>query len=174
MKRFLVVAFIGLLSFVSQAASPYEDLPEEDWQSIVCSVPDEHQQFLTTYATVAQELSAETGVPASVMLAQAWVESHWGKSSVAKRNQNLFGIKYFKGAPHIKGRPWVLPGKRYCKYDNFSVSFRHLTEYYQSFYGHLLGRPWEDFIAVGYNGTRHYWDVVHSTIGNWRLYRFDA
>ena len=45
-------------------------------------------------ADAAKQTQKDFGVFASVTLAQAALESAWGKSNVANENRNLFGIKY--------------------------------------------------------------------------------
>ncbi|MBR9903513.1 MULTISPECIES: flagellar assembly peptidoglycan hydrolase FlgJ [Halomonadaceae] len=54
-------------------------------------------QFMQTLAAPAQAASATSGVPAELILAQAALETGWGKHEIATRNgnnsHNLFGIK---------------------------------------------------------------------------------
>jgi len=49
-------------------------------------------KFIALFGPVAQASMKETGVPASVTLAQAILETGWGKSSIGNA-KNLFGIK---------------------------------------------------------------------------------
>jgi flagellar protein FlgJ len=73
------------------AASQAESLPvppdSAPWQRdfIMALVPD------------ARASQRQTGVPASVTLAQAILESDWGRSSLSRDANNLFGIKAFNG-----------------------------------------------------------------------------
>ncbi len=50
-------------------------------------------EFLTAVVPSAQSVCRQTGIPASVMLAQAIDESGWGRSQLATAGKNLFGIK---------------------------------------------------------------------------------
>ncbi len=59
---------------------------------------DEQEQFLTELAPAVQRLAARTGLPASAVLAQAILESDWGRSELARRARNLFGIKAHNGS----------------------------------------------------------------------------
>ncbi len=52
-----------------------------------------HQIFISEVAPGAVAAQRRYGVPASVTIAQAIDESGWGRSSLATRDRNLFGIK---------------------------------------------------------------------------------
>lgn len=49
--------------------------------------------FLRTLVPAAQRIAARYGLPASVVLAQAILESNWGRSGLTRKANNLFGIK---------------------------------------------------------------------------------
>lgn len=51
------------------------------------------REFLETLAPDAVVLSSESMVPPSVTLAQAALESGWGRSGLAAQHNNLFGVK---------------------------------------------------------------------------------
>jgi flagellum-specific peptidoglycan hydrolase FlgJ len=55
------------------------------------STPQE--QFIASIAEAAVESADQTGVPASVTIAQAILESYWGSSRLAREANNYFGIK---------------------------------------------------------------------------------
>lgn len=50
-------------------------------------------QFFEKAITAAQAAQAASGVPASITIAQAILESGWGASSLALKANNFFGIK---------------------------------------------------------------------------------
>ena len=54
---------------------------------------DYQSRFLHRLVPAVLRLQQQTGLPASVVLAQAILESDWGRSQLARRNRNLFGIK---------------------------------------------------------------------------------
>lgn len=71
----------------SAAAHELLSLAINDW-------PRGHQQsFLATVFPAALESGRQHGVPPSIVLAQAALESGWGRSRLATAHNNLFGIK---------------------------------------------------------------------------------
>lgn len=70
-------------------------------------VPSETQQeFIDAVVPIAQETYREYGVFPSITLAQAILESAWGKSGLATQANNLFGIK---ADPSWQGKVLELP-----------------------------------------------------------------
>lgn len=53
--------------------------------------------FISVIAQAAQQSQQATGVPAAVTIAQAILESDWGKSLLATEASNFFGIKALNG-----------------------------------------------------------------------------
>jgi hypothetical protein len=54
------------------------------------------QTFIHTHAPIAKELSRQFDIPVSIIMGQAILESGYGKSKLAQKNHNYFGIKDFK------------------------------------------------------------------------------
>jgi len=83
------------------------------------AVPEHVQDFIQTHDAAARAASADSGIPASFMLAQAAHESGWGKRVITNADgtntHNLFGIKATPGwtgktaevstTEYINGRP---------------------------------------------------------------------
>ncbi len=58
------------------------------------SWPEDHRgDFLTALAPAALESGRSHQIPPSIVLAQAALESGWGRSRLSKRHHNLFGVK---------------------------------------------------------------------------------
>jgi len=64
------------------------------------------QAFIASIAPAAQQSQRDTGVPASVTLAQAILESDWGRSQLATLANNFFGIKA-QSQPGPAGVVWM-------------------------------------------------------------------
>lgn len=101
-------------------------------------------QFMQTLVAPAQAASATTGVPAELILAQAALETGWGRHEITTRNgnnsHNLFGIK---AGSHWKGETTdivtheYINGRRTQVVDTFRVydSFEHAFTDYASLIG---------------------------------------
>jgi flagellar protein FlgJ len=57
-----------------------------------------NEQFLAASIPAAQQSQRDTRVPTSVTLAQAILESGWGRSSLSANDNNFFGMKCFNNA----------------------------------------------------------------------------
>ena len=67
------------------------ELTVNDWPN------DYRRDFLATIAPAALESARTHQLPPSVILAQAVLESGWGRSLLARRHHNLFGVKAANG-----------------------------------------------------------------------------
>lgn len=103
------------------------------------NAPDHVQRFMAKLAEPAQAASQTTGVPAELILAQAALETGWGRHEIATRqgsnSHNLFGIK---AGSHWQGKTTdivtheYINGRRTQMVDTFRVydSFEHaFTDY---------------------------------------------
>lgn len=85
-------------------------------------------EFVRFIAPMAQRSEQETGIPASVTIAQAALETGWGKSARRTAN-NLFGIKGRGNAgsvklwtrEYVRGR-WIKTRASFAAYDSFAAS----------------------------------------------------
>ena len=88
-------------------------------------------EFIMRLTTAAVASFKATGVPASITIAQAALESAWGESGLAKAGNNLFGIKadsLWRGQTltlntkeFIKGQ-WVMVPALWRKYPSWQAS----------------------------------------------------
>ena len=88
-------------------------------------------EFIMRLTSAAVASAKTTGVPASITIAQAALESGWGESVLAKTGNNLFGIKadsLWRGQSltmntkeFIKGQ-WVVVPAMWRKYSSWQAS----------------------------------------------------
>lgn len=93
--------------------------------------------FVSKHNQAAEQVSRETGIPASYMIGQAGHETGWGRSEIRKADGgsafNLFGIKAGPGwkgkvaevttTEYINGQPQKVVAK-FRAYDSYADSFR--------------------------------------------------
>lgn len=90
------------------------------------------QQFISRIAPMAVKSMHDTGIPASLTIAQAALESAWGSSGLTVKQNNLFGIKGGNSSwPTIEYGP---DGKPY----HTTASFRSYDNWQQSIDDHAL------------------------------------
>ena len=91
------------------------------------------QEFFDKYATFAINEQIRSGVPASITLAQAALESGWGESQLTKLANNFFGIKKgnnWNGETILMPTPWdSTPNSEFRKYDSPADSFKDHSEF---------------------------------------------
>ena len=84
------------LDATGPAFPPQVRVPASDGGLTIARQPtaaNQPQLFLEAVSGAAQTAQTRTGVPASVTVAQAILESDWGRSTLAQDANNYFGIK---------------------------------------------------------------------------------
>jgi Mannosyl-glycoprotein endo-beta-N-acetylglucosaminidase len=157
------------------------------------SSTSQQQAFLDAAAQAARVATAQTGVPASVTVAQAILESDWGRSLLAQSANNYFGMKAM-GSLGTDGVVYM-PTSEYdadgALYETVSA-FRAYTSLADSMADHdrLLGtasryaqamraasdpRQFAALIAqAGYSTDPAYADKLVSLMDRYNLYQLDA
>ncbi|MGB3798322.1 MAG: glucosaminidase domain-containing protein [Lewinella sp.] len=145
----------------------------------------EQLNYVAKYVQIAKDQMKSHGIPASITLAQALLESGVGKSGLALRNNNHFGLKCFSKSCK----------KGHCSNhsdDHHKDFFRIFSSPEESFqaHGQLLQkdryrplfsldtqdyRGWARGLSkAGYATDPKYADKLIRTIENLQLYRLDA
>lgn len=70
-----------------RASTLLVQMAEHSWPA------DHRRTFLSSIADAAMESGRQYKIPPSIILAQAALESGWGRSTLSRRHHNLFGIK---------------------------------------------------------------------------------
>jgi hypothetical protein len=150
------------------------------------------QAFFDATAQAARDAAFQTGVPASVTVAQAILESDWGRSQLAQLANNYFGIKA-TGSLGNDGLIW-LPTSEYDdsgqSYDTISP-FRAYKSLTDSMTDHdrllrtsryapamrVANDPKQfaqQLYAAGYSTDPAYADKLIALMDRYDLYRLDA
>ena len=146
--------------------------------------------YILKYNHIAQAESFRSGIPASIILAQAILESGFGNSTLSKRSNNHFGIKW-KGKEdgdfvYALDDDYNKDGKRiaskFIKYDSPIASFRHHSLFIsqRSHYRSLFKYGRTDFInwayglkTCGYSTDSDYGAKLVQLIRRYNLDKYD-
>ncbi len=142
------------------------------------------EQYVKKYLPMAQAEMQKFGIPASVTLAQGLVESNAGESTLARKNNNHFGIKCFsrscskghcsnhtddshKDFFRIFESPWMSfrTHSLMLKTGHYNRLFRFAKDDYRSWSRGLK--------ALGYATDPHYAESLINTIEDLKLYEYD-
>lgn len=149
-------------------------------------IPSEFIMRLTLGAQASAKLS---GVPASITIAQAALESAWGESGLARNGNNLFGIKadsLWRGETltmntreFIKGQ-WVVVPALWRKYPSWQAStqdhaaFLRRNKRYAACFACTTGKAFAREVAkAGYATDPAYADKLISMIDKYQLEALD-
>ncbi|GAA4924490.1 flagellar protein FlgJ [Stackebrandtia albiflava] len=180
MTRAVLVAttVIGIVTALPQAAQAVD-----------------RQRFIDSAGESAQPSRTEYGVPASVTVAQAILESGWGESELARESRNHFGMKCHDGDPGPIAVDCVETDTRECDDDgcfDTRAWFRVYETVADSFSDHgrnLYENPRYDrafdfvddpdrFIREvhggGYATDPKYTEKITALMRDYDLYRFDT
>ena len=140
--------------------------------------------YIKQYAPVAIKEQQQYGIPASITLAQALLESNVGTSRLATNNNNHFGIKCFSKsckAGHCSNHSDDSHKDFFRKYGSAMESYRSHSEFLQkNRYKHLLQLPVTDYKnwahglrKAGYATDKRYGYKLINIIEALDLNRFD-
>lgn len=111
-------------------------------------------RFIKALVPVAQQEEREHHVLASITLAQAALESDWGRSELSSKYNNLFGMKssaqnsvQLTTSEYVNGQ-WITVKARFAVYGSWDESVRAHTQLF------LNGTQWD---------RNHYQAVLQST-----------
>ena len=122
---FLVVVFA--ICALTIKSSPLTGLPREIHQQNMTV-----QEFVSQVAPAAQKEQKKYGIPASITIAQAGLESQWGNSRLGNKYNNLFGMKANKGDDKV----------RMYTIENINGKQRYIPQYFAVY------QTWEDRKSV--------------------------
>jgi len=141
--------------------------------------------FLSHFAPAAMEQQRLYGIPASVTLAQMAFESDWGRSALARKGNNYFGIKC-SSQWLADGKPYSVhdddkSDEKFCNYATVEESIDHHSRLLMSDrYKRCHSYPSTDYHhwlmalkAAGYATARDYVQLCESIIKRYKLYRYD-
>jgi Bax protein len=141
---------------------------------ILLQIQAQNRSFEEKYGPLADSLGAVYGIPSSVILGVAIIESGSGKSRNARLLNNFFGVKGKNNLLKTKGIR-----SSYKQYPNDTASFVSFCGLVsrKKFYSKLKGNPdyrlWTDALShAGYSEIPETWEkLINSTIRKHQLYK---
>lgn len=158
------------------------DIPEDTGKFVYYPI-ESVEEYIATFAPVAQLEMKAYGIPASITLAQGILESGYGRGELTRRTNNHFGIKCHTGwdgeyTHHDDDEK----GECFRKYNHPMYSFRDHSIFLSSRarYASLFELRKDDYKgwarglkAAGYATDRQYPQKLISFIERYRLDQFD-
>lgn len=90
----------------------------------------QQESFIKATGAAAQLSAKQYGVPASITIAQAIIESGWGQTQLAVKANNYFGVKAVQGQEYVEYRTTEFikgveehPLADFAKYETVAGSF---------------------------------------------------
>ncbi len=162
--------------------------PAVDTTAPVTGVPKTGNAFIDRVSADAIKSQRQTGVPASVTMAQAILESGWGKSGLSTKANNFFGIKGKgpEGSVTMRTRE-VINGKSvyvnapFRKYDSPAQSFADHGKFFTDNKRYATAmkhtddphRFAQEIAKAGYATDPNYAKALNGLIDKYGLGRFD-
>ncbi|MCP8856915.1 Mannosyl-glycoendo-beta-N-acetylglucosaminidase family protein [Latilactobacillus fuchuensis] len=120
---------VGLVLLVQYHGEQMQARLEKEAKQEQLSKANQKQQFIKKMVPYAQKLQTDYHVLPSITLAQAILESDWGKSTLAADYHNYFGIKGDDPAntkemttkEYLNGQ-WITTTARFRVYDDYQAS----------------------------------------------------
>lgn len=141
--------------------------------------------FFEKYAPIAMEQQQKYGIPASITLAQMYLESGGGTSKLAVNGNNYFGIKCSNDWL-AAGKPYSLhnddrPNEKFCNYSSVEDSVLHHSQFLMgSRYKNCRACDSTDYVgwarglqAAGYATNKNYASILIADIEAYGLQKYD-
>lgn len=169
-SKLIIILFLSIFIFSSYSVKPKN------------KIPNSTQKYIDRFKKVAQKEHQKFGIPASITIAQGILESRSGQSTLTKKSNNHFGIKYYKGCEYKKSLMMAddKPTDRFVIYPNSWHSFRHhsqllMTKRYKRC--HKCGDDYKcwakNLKKCGYATSKKYSQDLIKIIEDYKLYRLD-
>ena len=141
--------------------------------------------FFEKYSRIAMEQQVKYGIPASITLAQMYLESGGGTSKLAVNGNNYFGIKCSSDWL-ASGKPYSLhnddrPNEKFCNYSSVEDSVVHHSQF-------LMGNRYKNcrscdstdyagwargLQSAGYATNKNYANILITDIQSYDLHKYD-
>lgn len=148
--------------------------PKPNFVACFSNAPFRVRNFFTNQLVVdCIEIGRANGIPASVMLAQAALESGWGESLVSRECNNIFGIRGYGSID----KKCYRSGRCYRAYKSHRQSIEDYAEFIKQHISWAIGKDAKSYaIALRkarYSSSSDYDKKIIALIQRWNLEQFD-
>lgn len=144
-------------------------------------------KFIEDLAKAIEKEDKEGKILPSLLLAQGILESAWGTSELAKKGNNLFGIKARADEPYVVkdtkeflNNKWITVKANFRKYKDYQECIRHAIDRYLTMPRYSKIIEVKDYRAVcrlvweaGYATDPKYPEKLINVIETYRLFEYD-
>ncbi|MDT7828192.1 glucosaminidase domain-containing protein [Pricia sp. S334] len=158
-------------------------MPEDTGEFVRYEI-DSPEEYIETFAEIAQFEMKAYGIPASITLAQGLLESGIGRGELARKTNNHFGIKCHRGwQGDFDHHDDDVKGECFRKYNHPMYSYRDHSIFLtgRSRYNFLFDLPNDDYKKwakglrkAGYATDKRYPEKLIALIERYDLDRFDT
>ena len=134
--------------------------------------PQTNKEYITKYYPIAKICEYIYGVPVSIQIAQAIMESGGGRSYIAKNSNNHFGIKYFQKSDlytEFKDRS----GTGWRSYSNSYIGYIDHAIFVNKHYKSVCFKNYTAWSGLKGYGRANYWSEIVNIVENMKLYTLD-
>lgn len=158
------------------------DVPKQTEKAFEAAPFTSVEGYINAYAEVAKIEMKNYGIPASITMAQAILESGAGHGELTMKANNHFGIKCHDWKGESVTHDDDEKGECFRKYDHPMESFKDHSEFLanRSRYAFLFDLEKNDYVAwakglrkAGYATDRKYPEKLIALIEKYELYKFD-
>lgn len=190
LTRFLLILLLILFSFfivIYLISKPINSKLADNQKEVNEFISKE--DFFLELSPYAKEVSASHGVRPSLLLAQAALESNWGKSDLARESNNYFGIKNKKGKEYTTkefyANEWSYYQSYFEEYDNahdsviaYADLLKFGTSWDENLYQEVIqAESYHEaayaLVKAGYASDPNYAEKIIQIIEQYELNEFD-
>ncbi|WP_159721953.1 glucosaminidase domain-containing protein [Enterococcus sp. CSURQ0835] len=150
---------------VAPAVATLTTLSPTDAQAAEIASTQNNQALIEQLGQSAVQVAAANDLYASIMVAQALLESGFGSSALSQApNYNLFGVKEYGGGPAV-----YMATKEYVngQWTTMSEPFSKYSSYYESFVGHVGVLASSNYAGAWKSHTNNYQEAAHYLTGRY-------
>lgn len=164
-RRKQKTSLLGIALAITPAIAALPMINTQNAQAAEVAQAQNNQGFIEQLGQSAMQVASANDLYASIMVAQALLESGFGSSSLSQApNYNLFGVKEYGAGPAV-----YMNTKEYIngQWTTMSEPFAKYSSYYESFVGHVGVLASSSYAGAWKSHTNNYQEAAHYLTGRY-------